>query len=533
MTVQANGGTQGEGGRFQQHLGWFSLLTMSLGTVIGSGWLILPGIVAAKAGPIGVLSWAFAGLCILVIALIYAELGAAWPGAGAVALYPRLSHGSFTGHLGGWAALVSYAIIPPAEAVAVTRYAGSFLPGLVTSTQNLSLMGLALAIGILVVIGLLNVVGVRYLGIFQNWVTCLKYIPIAVFLVGVGFFASHLRNFVDYGGFAPMGASGFMLGTAATLFAYLGFRQALDFGAEARNPGRDLPLAVTLTVILAIVSYVLIAFVFTAGINWDGLAAHGVRSGDWASLAKLSAPLYDLTLAAGLGFVAILIFADGILSPNGPNATNVGSVPRVAYTMAENGTMPTVFLKLHARYGTPVWGLFLCFLAEVFFLLITVGGYGELISAINVAFMVAYALGPVSFGVLRITAGEVKRPFRLRGGGFWSPLAFVLSSMLLYWSQWPLTGETLGVLFLGVIIFIAYAAAGRAAWASVRYGIWLVVYLPAMAVLSFIGDPHFGGIGVLPEGWDLLAVAVVSLGIYFWGVRQGVAYARETGTAPA
>lgn len=525
MTIEIRRAGSGSGG-FRRELGWFSLLAMSLGTVIGSGWLILPAVVAAKAGPAGILSWVFSGLSMLVIALIYAELGAAWPAAGAVALYPRLSHGSFTGHLAGWAAFISYAIIPPAEAVAVTRYAGSFLPHLLSKAQTLSPYGLLLAIAILALIGLLNFVGVRYLAVFQNWVTCLKYVPIALFLIGVGAFAFHRSNFVAYGGFAPAGASGVLLGTAATVFAYLGFRQALDFGAEARNPGRDLPIAVALTVILAIVTYVLIAVVFTAGIDWAQLARYGVRSGDWSSLAKMPAPLYDVVAASGLAFVAVLIFADGLLSPNGPNATNVGTVPRVAYTMAENGTMPSIFLRLHPRFGTPGWGLVLCFVLEVFFLLVTVGGYGALVSAINVAFMVAYALGPVAFGVLRVTASEVERPFRLRGGGLWSPLAFVLASMLLYWSKWPFTGETLGVLFAGAIVYAGYVLAGRRSATSVRYGAWLIVYLVAMAALSFLGAKRFGGVGVIPFGWDILAVAAVSMAIYRWGIRQGRAYAR-------
>ena len=529
MTARATEAAQPAAAGFRKDLSWFSLLTMSLGTVIGSGWLILPGIVASKAGPAGVVSWVFAGVCILVVALVYAELGAAWPAAGAVALYPRLSHGSFTGHLAGWAAFVSYSIIPPAEAVAVTRYAGSFVPAFVTPAQNLTGLGLAVAIAILALIGLLNYFGVRYLGIFQNWVTSLKYIPIVLFVGGVGLFAFNGANFSSYGGFAPTGASGFMLGTAGAVFAYLGFRQALDFGAEARRPGRDLPLAVISTILIAIVTFVLIAIVFTGAINWAGLAPFGVQEGDWSSLSKLPAPLYNLTAAAGIGFVAWLIFADGIVSPNGPNATNVGAVPRVAYAMAENGTMPRLFLRLHPRYGTPVWGLFLCFILEVFFLLITTGGYGELIAAINVAFMVAYAVGPVSFGVLRHVARDTPRPFRLPLGAVLAPLAFVLASVLLYWSQWPLTGEILGILLIGVLIYGWYAWTQRIKVATVRYGAWFIVYLIVMAALSYLGDSEFGGINVIPLGWDLLAVAAVSLVIYYWAVRLGIAFDRLVG----
>lgn len=515
-------------GQFKQHLSWFSLLTMSLGTVIGSGWLLLPGIVDSRAGPAGVVSWIVGGLCVLVVALVYAELGAAWPAAGAVAKYPQLSHGSFTGHLAGWTAFVSYAIIPPAEAVAVTRYAGSFLPSLVTAHQDLSGLGLLMATGILALIGFVNYWGVRYLGIFQNWVTSLKYIPIALFVVIVGLYSFNPANFHAYGGFAPNGLSGIALGTAGTVFAYVGFRQALDFGAEARNPGRDMPLAIILTVLLAIVTYVLIAVVFTGGISWPGLASHGVEAGNWGSLAKLPAPLYDMAAATGLGFIAMLIFVDGVVSPNGPNATNVGTVPRVAYTLAEHGTMPQFFLKLHPRYGTPGWGLLACFFLEEFFLLITTGGYGALISAINVAFMVAYAIGPVSFGTLRITAADAPRPFRLPWGNFWSPLAFILASLLLFWSQWPLTGETIGVVLVGIVVYFAYAATGRVAADTERHGAWLIVYLLAMAGLSYAGDKHFGGKGYVPFGWDFLAVALVSLTIYYWGVRQGINFSYQT-----
>lgn len=513
------------GGEFRQELGWFSLFTMSLGTVIGSGWLLLPAVAASHAGVASIVSWIIGGVAVMIVAVVYAELGAAWPAAGAVALYPRLSHGSFTGHLAGWAAFISYAIIPPAEAVAVTRYAGSFIPAFVTPGRTLTALGLAVAIAILAIISVLNYFGVRYLAHFQNWVTSLKYIPIILFLAGAGFFAFHGANFTAFGPFAPHGGTGIMIGVASTIFAYIGFRQALDFGAEAKKPGRDLPLAVILTVVVSLVTYLLIAIVFIGALNWSGLAQFGVKTGDWSTLANLPAPLYNVAAAAGLGAIAWLIFIDGIVSPNGPNATNVGSVPRVAYTIAENGTLPKFFLQLNERYGTPGWGLFVSFLLEVFFLLMTTGGYSALIAAVNVAFMAGYAIGPVSFGVLRQTAPNHPRPFRLPFGEFWAPLAFVLSSLILYWSRWPDTGETLAALLVGVVIYYIYLWRGTVGRDTVRFGAWLVVYLIAMAVLSYLGDPSFGGIGVLIGGWDLVAVVLVSLVIYYWGVRQGVAFA--------
>lgn len=524
-------------GGFRKELGFFSLLAMSLGTVIGSGWLLLPSVVAAAAGPASLVAWVVAGLIMLVICLVYAELGAAWPAAGAVALYPHLSHGSFVGHVGGWAAFISYVIIPPTEAVAVVRYASAYVPAFTYSehvdhlvVRHLTGLGMFVAVALLGLLALLNYVGVKYLGIFQNWVTSLKYIPVTLFIVIGGIMLFDPANFIAYSGFAPYGGQGLLLGTSATVFAYVGFRQALDFGAEARNPGRDLPLALVGTVLLAMLTYVLIGLVFVGGVDWSALASSGVVRGDWHTLANLSAPLYDLLIAGGLGVLAFVLFLDGILSPNGPNATNIGSVPRVLYTMAEKKSMPRIFLRLHPRRGTPGWGLVICFLVEVLFLLISEGGYDTLITSANVAFMVAYAMGPVCSGGLRRIAPRVKRPFRLPCAAVFNPLAFILASLLLYWEGWPSTGMVLGILFIGVLIYIAYGAAGHVDLKTIRYGIWLIVYLLAMVALSWLGAKHFGGRGVIPFGWDIVAVAVVCICLYYWGVHQSVAFERGVGT---
>ena len=530
------------GGSFKRDLSVYSLLAMSLGTVIGSGWLLLPGIVASQAGPAAVISWALGGLGVLIVALVYSELGATWPAAGAVAKYPGLSHGRFTGHMAGWAAFIAYAVTPPAEAVAVIRYAGTVYPGL-THGNEVTNLGIVISIIILALIGLLNFVGVKYLGIFENYVTALKYIPIAIFVVLIGFFAFHPENFTSYGGFIPHGPSGILLGTSSTVFAYIGLRQALDFGSEAKNPGKDIPRALIGTVVIAMITYILISIVMVGGLNWSGLTGKGVVEGQWGTLANLSAPMYAVAGATGLGVVATLILADGIISPNGPNASNVGSVPRVAYTMSEDGTMPKLFQRLHPKYGTPGAGLLACFVLEIFFLMITKAGYNNLISVINVAVMVAYALGPVSMGALRKTAPHVDRPYRVSGARILAPIAFIIASLLLYWESWPLTGEMLGILLFGVIIYAAYSVWGSVSIWSIKNGLWLIGYLITMAVVSYIGSKQFGGLGIIHFGYDIIVVIVVALVYYYWGVRQRVPYdeayepksatIKKTGPAPS
>jgi len=186
--------------------------------------------------------------------------------------------------------------------------------------------------------------------------------------------------------------------------------------------------------------------------------------------------------------------------------------------------MPQVFRRLHPRYGTPGQGLLVSFVVEVFFLLVTQAGYAELLSAVTIAFIVSYAIGPIAMSTLRETAPDVERPFRLPYARVVSPLAFCVSSLLLFWETWPLTGEMLGVLLVGVLVYAYYVERGRATLDSVKNGVWLVAYLVAMAALSFLGDANFGGVGVIPFGWDFLAVVLVSLGFYYWGTRRGVPY---------
>ncbi len=520
----------GGDGEFKRDLGVYALLAMSLGTVIGSGWLLLPGIVASEAGPASVFSWIIAGLMMLVVASVYAELGATWPAPGAVAKYPHMSHGQFVGHMAGWAAYIAYVVTPPAEAVAVVRYAGSVWPVL-TDGSALTPIGIGVAILILVAITALCYTSVKYLGIFETYVTSLKYIPIIIFLVLIPLLAFHPINFSAYGGFAPTGPAGVLVGTSSTLFAFIGFRQALDFGAEAKNPGHSLPRAVIGTVIIGTITYILISIVFIGGINWSGLT--GVKVGQWSTLSSLSSPMYDLAAASGVSIVAVVLLADGIISPNGPNASNVGTVPRITYTMAEDGTMPKIFLRLHPKYGTPHVGLLIAFVLEVGFLFVTAAGYSTLIDVVNVAFAVGFATGPVVLVTLRNTAPHVNRLFTLRGGRFWAPLAFFFASLLLYWEGWPLTGYVLAVLFLGALIYLALAFWGNASIPAIKHGIWYVGWFIVMAVMSYLGSSEFGGINVIPMGWDIPTIAVISLVFFYWGVHERIPYSEANEPASA
>src|ERR1700758_359666 len=113
------------GGHLQRSVGFYGLMFVSLGSIIGSGWLLGALNAAQVAGPASVLSWLVAASMLTLLALVYAELGAAYPVAGAGARFPYYSHGPIAGFMAGWASYLQAVFIAPIEVLAVITYVNS------------------------------------------------------------------------------------------------------------------------------------------------------------------------------------------------------------------------------------------------------------------------------------------------------------------------------------------------------------------------------------------------------------------------
>ena len=117
-------------GRLQRSVGFYGLMMVSLGSIIGSGWLLGALNAAERAGPASVLSWILAAGMLSLLALVYAELGATYPVAGGAARFPYYSHGSVAGFTAGWASWLQAVFIAPAglgvQEVTVVAVAGAF-----------------------------------------------------------------------------------------------------------------------------------------------------------------------------------------------------------------------------------------------------------------------------------------------------------------------------------------------------------------------------------------------------------------------
>jgi amino acid transporter len=194
---------------------------------------------------------------------------------------------------------------------------------------------------------------------------------------------------------------------------------------------------------------------------------------------------------------------------------------RMVQGVQENGHLPGVFGKVDPKTGVPRPALVLN-LGVSFVFLAVFRGWGSLAAIVSVATVISYITGPVAVMSLRRIAPELPRPVKLASMPLIAPLGMVFGSLVLYWAKWPLTGKVILIMAIGLPIWAWYEL--RKPWAELKphlmAGAWMVTYLFVMAFLSKIGSTKFGGLGWLPNGWDLLIVAAVGLAFYFWGVRS-------------
>ena len=522
-TAQANVRASGQ---LKHELRFVDLLMASVGGIIGSGWLYGSWKGGFMAGPAADLSWLIGAIAVLLIGLVFAELGGALPEAGAIVRYPQYSHGTFVSYIMGWGALIAYASVPPIEAEAAVQFMGYYWPAVYSNSAGaLTTLGIFVSVAFMLLFFLINYFGVGVFGKTNTYWTWLK-IVIPTLAVAVLFFGGHFNaaNFTQYGGFTPLGTSGIFAAVplGGIVFAYLGFRQSLDLAGEAKNPQSDMPRAVIFSIIIGGVLYLLLQTVWIGNVGAAQLA-HG-----WAGTQKeFTAPFSDLSKFAGFGWLAVILLLDGIWSPAGTGNVYLASTSRVMFAMGKNRYFPRFLLWVHPKSGVPLWALVFTVVIGLAFLL-PLPSWSALVGLVSNATVFTYIIGPVSAAVLRRTMPNMPRPFKLGGMGFFAPAAFVVASLILYWSGWSIDAPVALILLVGVLLY-AYGVTTFApdeqiySWKYVKAGIWLVVYIIVMLVLTYIGSSEFGAPHqIIPYGLDMLVVAIVALFFFYWGVRSGI-----------
>jgi amino acid transporter len=508
----------------KREVGLIGLMWASVGSIIGSGWLFgaQKGLIAA--GPASIISWIVGGLMMMVLALIHAELGGMYPVSGGTARFPHYAFGGAAGASFGWFSWLQAATVAPIEVSAMITYAQhwSFAHSwLNPRTDVLTTSGLIVAVLLMALLTGINFLGIRLLALTNSVATWWKIaVPLLVILV-LAFSSFHTSNFTVADGFSPDGVHGILLAisTSGIIFSYLGFEQADQLAGEAKNPKRDIPIAIIGAMTIGIVIYVALQVAFLLALPSGAIGKTWATKG--AGLYTLfTGPFAEVATLVGLGWLAWIIYADAVISPAGTGLIYTTGSSRVSYGLSRNGYVPTPFEWVNER-GVPWVGLIAAFVTGCICFL-PFPSWQSLVGLITSASVLMYAGAPLSLGAFRRRMPDADRPYRLPAAGFMAPFGFVISGLVILWSGWDTDWK------LGVAILIGYAILGisrvfnlndKSPHLHWRSASWLPAYLVGLGIIVYVSNfgplssPWFGdwtGIGV---------TAVFSVIIYYWAMQ--------------
>jgi len=522
--------------KLRREIGPVGLVFASLGSIIGAGWLFGALYASSLAGPAAIIAWLLGGGVMMLLALTHAELGGAYPVAGGNARFPHYAFGRLIGFTSGWVAFLGAVTVGPIMVQAMLLYASNYISSLTTVSGDrpvLTAQGYVVAAVLLLLFCTINVMGVRWLAETNKLAVCWKIFVPVVTVVALLATSAHGENFTAGGGFMPYGWKGVFLALASggVIFACLGFEQAVQLGGESRNPGRNIPLAIIGGMIFSVGLYVALQVAFIAALDPSSLS-NGWSAVSFSGKAELFGPFAGLATALGLGWLAVMLYTAAIVSPGGTGLLYTGASARLSFALARNGYVPAAFGRLTPR-GTPLFAIAFSFLCGLV-LFLPFPGWQQLVGFISAAAVIAYAMVPLSLGALRRQDPARPRPFRLPAASLVAPAAFVVASEILLFTGWAVVWKLIAAILIGfgLLTLSTLTANEPRPTLDWRSAVWLGPYLFGMAAISYLSSfdtrtpssiPLLGLRGPRDEltfGWDILAVALLSLAVFALAIRS-------------
>jgi basic amino acid/polyamine antiporter, APA family len=413
-----------------------NLTMLGIGAIIGAGIFVLTGQAAAEfGGPAVALSFVLAFFACLFAGLCYAEFAAMIPVAGSAYTYAYATLGEFVAFVIGWDLILEYLFGASTVAVGWAGYVSDFLRNLGITLPNAFMQaplqwsdtaqaiervpgGVINVPAILLVLLMttLLVIGIKESARFNNVIVFVK-VAIVLLVIGFGFAYVNVNNWHPFippnkpGDIWHFGYGGIARAAAVVFFAYIGFDAVSTAAQEAKNPQRDMPIGMLLSLGICTVLYVLMALVMTGLANYKTLnVPHPVV------VALEAAPalgwltrLTDVGAIAGLASVVLVMLM---------------GQPRVFFSMARDGLLPPVFGKVHPKFRTPYVTTILCGCVAAL-----VAGFfpvGLLAQLVSIGTLLAFAIVCVGTLVLRYRRPDLARPFRTPWFP-WVPILGVIS----------------------------------------------------------------------------------------------------------
>lgn len=387
--------------------GLWSIVLLGINGIIGTGIFLLPNRAYALMGPSSLLILLFDAFLAGCLALCFAEVAGFFSRNGGPYLYAKAAFGDFVGYEVGVLKLVVTIIAWAAMAVGFATALGAAFPFFAGDTMK-NLIAAVLIGGLTI----MNIAGVKISKILNNIMTISKLVPLCVF-IAVGLFFVNGSNFTP---FVPTHmADGAFANAAITMFfAYTGFEAIAVAAEDFKDPKKDLPRGIILTMIIVTIIYMLVV----------GISI-GILGPD---LAVDKAPI-QTAFGRAVGPVgAYFILIGTLFSMGGINLAESFIAPRACTSLAEDGMLPA-FLNRRTSWGTP-WASSVV-VAILSILLAWSGSFTTLVAISAVSRFTQYLPTVLSVIVFRRKWKDRERTYKIPGGIFVPVVAFLTSLWML------------------------------------------------------------------------------------------------------
>lgn len=442
---------------FRRVLGVWQLTAIGLGGIIGVGIFVLAGQqAAANAGPAVALSFIIAGIASAAAALCYAEFAGLIPVTGSAYTYSYATLGELVAWLIGWDLLLEYALIVAAVASGWSGYVlnlldafGLQLPEALRGAPHsgdgrmFNLVAALVAMAVAVLLTMRTEWGARA----NTVVVAFKVLAVLV-VIAVGIAHVDPANWtpfvperiVDADGVGHYGLQGVVTAAAVVFFAVFGYDTLTTAAEEAKNPQRDLPRAILLSLGISMALYIAMTLVLTGMVPYTQLGN--------------DAPVSEAFQARGMKWIGAAISATAIASILSVIFAFMLAASRIWFALARDGLLPGWFAKVHPTYGTPhrttlALGVFTALVAGLFPL-------DEVAKLVNIGVLSAFVVICSAVLLLRRRKPDLPRAFRTP----WVPVIPVVGILFSIWLLTELAALTwlvfLAWVAIGLVVYFAY-----------------------------------------------------------------------------
>jgi APA family basic amino acid/polyamine antiporter len=438
--------------KLERSLSLTSVIAISIGGMLGSGIFVLPGLAAAKTGSSVWLAYLLAAVCILPAALSKSELATAMPSSGGTYVYIERAFGPIFGTIAGIGLWLSLLL---KSAFALVGF-GAYLSILVNIEVGLTKY---IALIFLLVILFLNILGVKKVGRVQLVIVSMSIITLSLILIfGLPKVSPALLD-----PFLSKGNMGLISTIAFVYISYAGVTKVAAIAGEIKNPSKNLPRAMILSLFIMMTIYVFVAFVLVGNIP----------IGELKTDIK---PIYTIANLLGGSFIGYIAAGIGIVTLISMANSGVLAASRFPFAMAIDKLLPDFMGKIHSKYLTPVVTIIMtCVAMGLVIIFLDV----EKIAKLASAFMVMmFILVNASVIVLRETSAQwYNPPFRSPLYPFVQLFGIISGVVLLVFLGLGPFMAVVGIFTIGIVIYFFFGKNATRTGILRKYGHRPAMYL--------------------------------------------------------